>query len=137
MFNGRKRLLWILALIGVLAAVGAAFTASNTFGSNGQDLGYGAQNVSGATVTKMTYTLSSDGQTVDGVSFEAQGDLTQSNPVATGYVGFTVGGTPGPTVACVTGAYNAGSNITPFTCDTTSLAQGVATVQATDIAVAD
>ena len=133
----RKRLLWFVALVVIFAAVGAAFTASNAFGNNGENLGYGAQNVTGATVTHMHYTLSADGQLVDAVYFEATGDLTLSNPPATGYVGFTVAGTPGPTVTCTTGAYNGGSDITPFTCDTTSLAQAVATVDATDIAVAD
>jgi hypothetical protein len=137
MISRRKHLIWLVVLVSILVAVGAAFTASNTFGYNGENLGYGAQNVSGAVVTKMSYTLSADGLKVDQVYFEAQGDLTRSNPIATGYVGFTVGGTEGPTVTCVTGTYDSNADVTPFTCDTTSLSQDVATVEATDIAVAN
>ena len=49
--------------------------------------------------------------------------------------GFTVGGTPGTTVDCGTGTFSVTK--TTFTCDVTSLAQPVATVEATDIAVSN
>ena len=59
MFNRRKKnLLLILVLVAVVIGVGTAFTAANTFDAKaGQELGYGTQTVSGASVTSMHYTL--------------------------------------------------------------------------------
>jgi hypothetical protein len=133
----RTNLFWLAVLATIAVAVGAAFTAANTFDAHaGNQLGYGTQNVSGAHVTSMHYTLHSDGVTVDTVTFVAAGNLTQGVPQEHGFVGFTVAGTPGPTVDCGIGVYD-GSTATTFTCDVTTLAQDVATIQATDIAVSN
>lgn len=138
MFKHRTNLFWLLILVIIAVAVGSAFTAANTFDTHaGNQLGYGAQVVSGANVTSMHYTLHSNGVTVDTVTFIADGDLTQGVPQEHGFVGFTVAGTPGPTVNCGTGTYNSGTTSTTFVCDVTSLAQSVATIQATDIAVSN
>jgi hypothetical protein len=138
MLRRRKtNLFWVAMLAIIAVAVGSAFTAANVFDSTaGNQLGYGAQNVSGAHVTSMHYTLHTDGVTVDTVTFDALGDLTQGVPQEHAFAGFTVAGTPGPTVDCGTGTYD-GSTATTFTCDVTSLAQSVATIQATDIAVSN
>jgi hypothetical protein len=134
----KKNLLWLLLLVAITVAVGTAFTAANTFDATaGNKLGYGTQNVSGVVVTSMHYTLHADGVTVDTVTFIGDGDLTLGVPQEHGFVGFTVGGTPGPTVDCGTGIYNAGNDETTFTCDVTGLAQAIATIQATDIAVSN
>jgi len=133
------RTTWFVVAVLVMAAVavGAAFTAANTIDAHaGNQLGYGTQNVSGAHVTSMHYTLHANGVTVDTVTFVAAGNLTQGVPQEHGFVGFTVAGTPGPTVDCGVGVYD-GSTATTFTCDVTSLAQAVATIQATDIAVSN
>ena len=74
---------------------------------------------------------------LDTVTFVADGDLTQGSPAEHGFVGFTVGGTPGPTVDCGTGTYDGGTTSTTFVCDVTGMAQDVATIQATDIAVSN
>jgi len=133
----RTNFFGLAVMVLIAVAVGAAFTASNTIDAHaGNQLGYGTQDVSGAHVTSMHYTLAADGVTVDTVTFVAAGDLTQGVPQEHGFVGFTVAGTPGPTVDCGTGAYD-GSTSTTFTCDVTSLAQDVSTVQATDIAVSN
>jgi hypothetical protein len=139
MFSRHKRnLLWVLLLVAILVAVGAAFTASNTFDATaGNKLGYGAQTVSGVNVTSMHYTLSANATKVDTVTFIGAGDLTLGVPQEHGYVGFTVGGTPGNKVDCGTGTYDVGNDETTFVCDVTSLSQDVATIQATDIAVAN
>ena len=100
----------------------------------GNQLGYGTQIVSGAHVTSMHYMLSADGTTVNTVTFVAAGDLTAGVPPEHGFVGFTVGGTPGTTVDCGTGVLRQ-LGTTTFTCDVTTLAQAVATIQSTDIAV--
>jgi len=132
-----KNFVWLGILVIIAVAVGAAFTAANTFDTHaGNQLGYGTQTVSGAHVTSMHYTLSADGTTVDTVTFVAAGNLTLGVPQEHGFVGFTVAGTPGATVDCSTGTYD-GSTATTFVCDTSSLAQPVATIQSTDIAVSN
>jgi hypothetical protein len=137
MFHKHRSNFFWLAIIAIIAVgVGAAFTAANTFDAHaGNQLGYGTQVVSGAHVTSMHYGLSTDGTTVDSVTFVAAGDLTAGVPAEHGFVGFTVGGTPGTTVDCGTGSLVGGN--TTFTCNTTSLAQAVATIQSTDIAVSN
>ena len=77
--------------------------------------------MTGAHVTSMHYTLHADGVTVDTVTFVAAGDLTLGVPQEHGFVGFTVGGTPGPIVDCGIGTYD-GSTATTFVCDVTGLA---------------
>jgi hypothetical protein len=140
MFSRRKKsLLWLVALIVVAIAVGTAFTAANTFDPNvGTDLGYGEVTVSGVTVISMDYTVSDDGTLVDQVVFKADGDITNGVTVEHGYVGFTVGGNEGDVVDCGTGVYTAApSDWTTFTCDTTSLAQRIDTIEKTNIAIAN
>jgi hypothetical protein len=133
----RTNALWLAALAIIAAAVGTAFTAANNFDTHaGNQLGYGTQTVSGAHVTSMHYTLSADGTTVDTVTFVAAGNLTLGVPTEHGFVGFTVANVPGPTADCGTGTYN-GTSATTFTCDVTGLAQDVASVQSTDIAVSN
>jgi hypothetical protein len=135
--RNKKNLFWLLALVVIGVAVGSAFTAANVFDATaGNKLGYGAQTVTGVHVTDMHYTLHSDGVTVDTVTFVGLGDLTLGVPQEHAFVGFTVGGTPGPTVDCGTGVYD-GTTATTFTCNVTSLSQSVATIQATDIAVSN
>jgi hypothetical protein len=136
MFKHKQKFLWLAILVIGVVAVGSAFTAANTFAPTaGQTAGYGVQNVSGANVTSMHYTLSSDGTTVTTVTFIADGNLTTGVPQEHGWVGFTVGSTAGPQADCGVGTYN-GSTSTTFVCDVTSLNQTVAGIAATDIAVA-
>ena len=138
MLHRHKTTVFLVAVLAIAAvAVGAAFTAANTIDAHaGNQLGYGTQNVSGAHVTSMHYTLSANGVQVNTVTFVAAGDLTQGVPEEHGFVGFTVAGTAGPTVNCGTGVYD-GTTATTFTCDVTSLTQNVATISATDIAVSN
>jgi hypothetical protein len=138
MLHTRKTTFFFVTVVVTAAvAVGAAFTAANTIDAHaGSQLGYGTQNVSGAHVTSMHYTLHANGVSVDTVTFVAAGNLTTGVPPEHGFVGFTVAGTPGPTVDCGAGVYD-GSTATTFTCDVTSLAQAVAAIQATDIAVSN
>lgn len=145
MFTRRKKnLLWILLMVAIVIGVGTAFTAANTFDANaGNQLGYGTQNVSGAHVTSMGYTLSSDGTQVTDVTFVADGDLTSGSPQEVAYVGFTynpgTGSTVGPNAVCDPGTYN-GTTSTTFHCDVTGLASAevtVADISATNIAVAN
>jgi len=145
MFTRRKKnLLWILLMVAIVIGVGSAFTAANTFDAHaGNQLGYGTQNVSGAHVTSMDYTLSADGKHVTDVTFVADGDLTSGSPQEVAYVGFTydpgTGSTVGPNAVCDAGSYD-GSTSTTFHCDVSGLGAAevtVAGISATNIAVAN
>ena len=134
MLHSGKSTLGLMLIAAVVAVrVGPALTAADSPApSAGDRLGYAAQGVSGAHVTGIDYTIDARGVTVATVTVVALGDLTQEHAFA----GFTVAGTPGPTLECGTGTYD-GTNATTFVCDTTSLDQDVATIQATDITVLD
>ncbi len=138
-YRRKKNLLWLLLLVAIAIGVGTAFTNANTFDAHaGATLGYGVQNVSGANVTSMHYTLGADASQVATVTFIAAGDLTQGVPKEHGYVSFTVGNPATLTnkVDCGTGTYN-GSTATTFTCDVSGLSQDVATIDGTNIAIAN
>ena len=129
----RHRVLIAAAAAGALGltAVGAtAFTNSNTFTNTNTTVGYGSENVSGAVVTGLQYTLSADGTTIDAVTITTQGDTHDSAAV----VGFTVGGVAGATSACAAGVFTSGTpGSTSYSC--TGLSQSLAGITATDIAV--
>ena len=63
-----RRIVAALVLIGALAAGGAAFTASNTLPNT--TAGYGTSTITGATASKIAYTLSSDGLTITGATID-------------------------------------------------------------------
>lgn len=131
--RGKTSLVLVLLATVVAVRVGPALTAASASdASAGNRLGYAAQGVSGAHVTSIEYRLRADGVTVDMVTFVAVGDLTQEH----GFVGFTVAGTPGPTLECSRETYD-GRTATTFACNTSSLEQDVETIQATDITVLD
>ena len=80
-----RRIIAAVAVIALLAAGGAAFTAS-IGGLNGDNanIGFGSETVTGATATGVNYALSTDGQYVDQVAVTLTGDYsTTDNP---GYV---------------------------------------------------
>jgi hypothetical protein len=82
-----KRLLVALALIAVLAAGGAAFTAANTVPNT--TAGYGTSTITGATASKIVYTLSSDGTQITGAKIDLHtataSDLTSGYTVQAGF----------------------------------------------------
>lgn len=67
-----------IAVIGAVAAGGAAFTAGTGQPTN-QALGYGATTVTGGNITGITYQLSADGTTVDTVTLTTTTDLLTAN----------------------------------------------------------
>lgn len=74
------RIVAAIAVIGAVAAGGAAFT--DTTGQPGnQALGYGATSVTGGNITGITYQLSSDGQTINTVTLTTTTDLLTANDV--------------------------------------------------------
>jgi len=72
-----RRIIAAVAVIALLAAGGAAFTASIT-GLNGgnANIGFGSETVTGAAATGVNYSLSADGQYVDNVAVTLTGDFT-------------------------------------------------------------
>ncbi|HXW35618.1 MAG TPA: hypothetical protein VEJ87_13650 [Acidimicrobiales bacterium] len=125
----KKEVVAVVAIAGLLLAGASAFTAANTFTNSNTTVGYGSENVTGATVSAIDYTLSADGTTITAVTLVTVGDTSGSAAA----VGFTVGGTALPTSACGAGTYASGPNATTYSC--TGLSQLVSTVQATDVVV--
>lgn len=103
-----------LAVVGVVAASGSAFTASNTVPNS--VAGYGTSTITGATATSLKYTLNGDGTQITAAAMNFQGDLT-GKTVKAGFgtaalTSCTLGtvGTDNPDTTAVADAY------TPVTC---------------------
>jgi hypothetical protein len=62
-----------VAVVGALAAGGAAFTASNTIPDT--VMGFGTSNITGAVATSLTYTRSADGSTITAATIVFTGDI--------------------------------------------------------------
>jgi len=95
-----------VAVIGAVAAGGAAFTASNTVAAS--VAGYGSSTISGATASALNYTLAADGTTITGAALTFAGDKT-GRVVKAGF------GTDALT-ACTVGTYDTVALTTPVTC---------------------
>lgn len=116
--------------LALTAAGASAFTDSNSFTNSNTTVGYGSEDVTGATVTSIVYGLNANSTTVTSVTFETSGDTSAS--AAT--IGFTVGGTALATSDCAAGSYTSGTpGYTTYVCS--SLSQELSTIQATDISV--
>jgi hypothetical protein len=90
MKRNKKRIVAAIAVIGALAAGGAAFTASNTISSDSV-AGYGNVTVSGANVSNIANTLSADGKTITGVQLTFASDI---DPASTVEIGWSQTGDP-------------------------------------------
>jgi hypothetical protein len=100
------RIVAAIAVIGAVAAGGAAFTASNTVPSS--VAGYGSASVTGGTVTSLTYGLSTDGSDIDTATVVWTGDTSADSTV----IGFNGDATQD----CASGTYDIGSGDTTFVC---------------------
>lgn len=108
----KKTIVAVVGIVGLLAAGASAFTATNTFTNSNTNVGYGVETVSGAVVTGINYTLSSDGSTITAVTLTTQGDTSGSSAS----VGFTVDGVAGQTTACAAGTYSSANTDTTYDC---------------------
>jgi hypothetical protein len=71
-----RRMIAAVAVIALLAAGGAAFTASiGGLDGSTTNIGFGSETVTGATATGVNYTLDSNGQYVDTVTVTLSGDF--------------------------------------------------------------
>jgi len=107
-FKKSTRIAAAVAVIGAVAAGGAAFTASNTVPTS--VAGIGSNTVSGGTVVSLSYTLSSDGTDIDTANVIFSGDTTAD----AAEIGFD----NGTMFTCGAGSVDANSN-TSYTCDLT------------------
>ena len=78
------RILGALAVAGLVATGGSAFTASNTVGGDNY-AGYGSATVTGATSTGIEHTLSSDGTTISSTLITFSTDLVAGHNVTAGF----------------------------------------------------
>jgi hypothetical protein len=118
-----KRIVAALAVVGAVAAGGAALTASNTIPAS--VAGYGTSTISGATATALTYTLSADGTTITTADLTFTGDQT-GRTVKAGF------GTSALTT-CTAGAYDSVGDTTPVSC--TGYTQSTASSSTFNVAV--
>jgi hypothetical protein len=118
------RIVAAIAVIGAVAAGGAAFTDSNTQPTTSV-AGYGTTSVTGGTVTSLTYALSSNGADINTATIVWSGDTSLDTTV----IGFNGGGT----YSCGTGTFISGS--TTFTCDLTTDSVTTAAETVADIAL--
>jgi hypothetical protein len=117
------KLLGAVAVAGLVAATGSAFTAGNTIPAS--VAGYGSSTISGATATVLSYTLSADGTQITASALTFTGNQT-GRTVKAGF------GTAALT-ACTVGAHDATANTTPVTC--TGYTQSTATSSTYNVAV--
>jgi len=105
------KLFGALAVAGLVAAGGSAFTNSNTFasGATAPLTGYGSTSVSGGTIDSLKYNLNAAGDNVDTVTLVLATDTTTSS-VAIGFNG-------GATTSCGTGTYDSVAATTSYTCN--------------------
>jgi hypothetical protein len=119
-FNKPTRVVAAIAVIGAVAAGGAAFTAGNVVPDS--VAGYGESQVTGGTVDSLTYGFSSDGSNVTSATIVFEGD-TSADTAQIGFNGTT--GTAVALQACTnppTVGVNAESaTITTYSCSLTGV----------------
>jgi len=117
------KVLGAVAVAGLVAASGSAFTAANTVPAS--VAGYGTSTISGATATALNYTLAADGATITAAALTFTGNQTGKTIKA----GF---GTAALT-ACTVGTHDTTANTTPVTCS--GYTQSTATSSTFNVAV--
>ena len=86
MRTNHKKLLGAVAVAGLVAAGGSAFTASNTLA--GENVaGYGTDTVVGASTTVIEHTLVGDGEFVAATALTFSADLSAGSTVRAGFEG--------------------------------------------------
>lgn len=104
------RIVASVAVIGAIAAGGAAFTASETLPTN--VAGYGTTTVTGGTVTDLNYDLSTTGEYIDTANLTFSGDVV-GDTVGIGFDGYDSGALQ----TCTVGSFTTGSpGSTAVTC---------------------
>jgi len=111
----RKRTLGAILLAGLAVSGAGAFTASNTFTATSNVAGYGADAVTGATITAITYTpLVADPSKLASVTFTSSTDVTGKTIKLTLRSGSSV---LGSAYSCTAGAFVVTQTLTCATAD--------------------
>jgi hypothetical protein len=133
-FNKPTRIVAAIAVIGAVAAGGAAYTAG-TGQPTTQALGYGSTTVTGGSITGMTYQLNAAGSDINTVTLTTGEDLTTANNggPASVYLAFNNDGfNPSPTADATCAVQNS----TTVVC-TVAGTRTVASVTSTQIVITD
>jgi hypothetical protein len=121
------KLLGAVAVAGLVAATGSAFTAGNTIPAS--VAGYGTSTISGATATALSYTLNAEGTQITASALTFTGDQT-GRTIKAGFGADAL-------TACTVGAFTAGAagaaGTTAVTCGTYT--QSTATSASYNVAV--
>lgn len=97
-----RRLIVAVALIGALAAGGAAYTAGNSLPD--QTVGYYNQNIVGTTASSVTYNTSADGTTIDSVDVVVTSDIS-TKVIKAGFNDTLSDNNQGGTPTCTTNTF--------------------------------
>lgn len=121
----RSKLIGALAVAGVVAASGTAFTAANTGFTANEFVGYGSTTVTGVTVSNVAYNVNgTDASLLDTIVFTVAQDVTGA-----GYESLlTINGATGTRTTCTATFTTVGT----ITCPTTA---AIATVTSVGLTV--
>lgn len=117
--NKSKKFLGVIALTGVLAAGGSAFTAGNSLPTASVTKGYGSQAISGVTAKTVTYNTNAAEDTITSMGLVLSGDTT-AKVIQIAFNDAV------PATCSGTGLFAATTNDTTYSC-TVSQAVGTAT----------
>ncbi|MCW2584813.1 MAG: hypothetical protein JWN55_329 [Frankiales bacterium] len=104
--RGTTKLIGAVAVAGLVATGGSAFTGSNSLPAASVTKGYGSQTITGVTATSVTYTTDTPGSTITSVGLILTGDTTtkviqiafnDAAPATCSAAGTYTIGTPGST----------------------------------------
>jgi hypothetical protein len=74
--RGTTKLIGAVAVAGLVATAGSAFTDSNSLPAASVTKGYGSQTITGVTATSVTYNTDTPGSTITSVGLVLTGDTT-------------------------------------------------------------
>lgn len=115
--NNTKKFLGAVAVAGVLAAGGSAFTAGNTLPDADVTKGYGSQTISGVAAESVTYNTDVPKENIVSVGLVLTGDTTAK----TIQVAFN---DAAPATCSGTGTFNATTDDSTYTCTVTQTVAG-------------
>ena len=127
--HGKKKFFGALAVAGLVAASGSAFTAANT-GVDDAYVGYESNTVSGVSVTNVAYNVDAlDASKLSSIVF------TETEDVSSGYQAIlTVNGPTEAQITCTT-TYDATGLVGTIDCPTTADVAGVTSIALTVSAI--
>jgi hypothetical protein len=111
--RGTTKLIGAVAVAGLVATGGSAFTGSNSLPAASVTKGYGSQTITGVTATSVTYTTDTPGSTITSVGLILTGD-TQTKVIQIAF------NDAAPATCSAAGTYTVGTpGSTSYTCAVT------------------